>query len=67
MTAAIWSTPADQAALDFPATTLIRFFHNHHLLQVEGKPKWLTVEGGSYVLPTLRNSCPLTCAQEKVH
>ena len=47
MTAATWSTPADQAALDFPATTLIRFFHNHHLLQIEGKPKWLTVQGGS--------------------
>ncbi|WVQ99628.1 hypothetical protein IAU59_006765 [Kwoniella sp. CBS 9459] len=47
MTGAIWSTPADQAALDFPASTLIRFFHNHHLLQITGKPKWLTVEGGS--------------------
>ncbi|WVR06843.1 hypothetical protein IAU60_003879 [Kwoniella sp. DSM 27419] len=47
MTGAIWSTPADQAALDFPASTLIRFFHNHHLLQLTGKPKWLTVKGGS--------------------
>ncbi|WRT66575.1 uncharacterized protein IL334_003534 [Kwoniella shivajii] len=47
MTGAIWSTPADQAALDFPASTLIRFFHNHHLLQLTGKPKWLTVQGGS--------------------
>ncbi|KAK4688090.1 uncharacterized protein P7C73_g2028, partial [Tremellales sp. Uapishka_1] len=47
MTAAIWSTPADKAALDFPALTLIRFFHNHHLLQLTGKPKWLTVKGGS--------------------
>lgn len=50
MTGAIWSTPADKAALDFPATTLVRFFHNHHLLQLEGKPKWLTVQGGSSVL-----------------
>ncbi|RSH88935.1 hypothetical protein EHS25_002597 [Saitozyma podzolica] len=47
MTAAIWSTAADQAALDFPALTLIRFFHNHHLLQLTGKPKWLTVQGGA--------------------
>ncbi|ORX35688.1 hypothetical protein BD324DRAFT_631180 [Kockovaella imperatae] len=47
MTAAIWSTPADQAALDFPASTLIQFMHNHHLLQITGKPKWLTVKGGS--------------------
>jgi predicted NAD/FAD-binding protein len=47
MTGAIWSTPADKAALDFPAETLIRFFHNHHLLQLTGKPKWLTVKGGA--------------------
>ncbi|KAK1923361.1 hypothetical protein DB88DRAFT_490915 [Papiliotrema laurentii] len=47
MTGAIWSTPADQAALDFPASTLIRFFHNHHLLQLTGKPSWLTIKGGA--------------------
>ncbi|KAJ9101757.1 hypothetical protein QFC21_003096 [Naganishia friedmannii] len=47
MTAAIWSTPADKCALDFPARTLVRFFHNHHLMQVEGRPKWLTIKGGS--------------------
>ena len=49
MTGAIWSTPAYKAALDFPALTLVRFFHNHHLLQITGKPKWMTVKGGSYV------------------
>lgn len=48
MTAAIWSTPPDTCALDFPAHTLIRFMHNHHLLQVTGKPKWLTIPGGSH-------------------
>lgn len=42
-----WSTPADKCALDFPAKTLIRFFHNHHLMQVDGRPNWLTVAGGS--------------------
>ncbi|TFK67937.1 FAD/NAD(P)-binding domain-containing protein [Pluteus cervinus] len=47
MTAAIWSTPPDKCALDFPAHTLIQFMHNHHLLQVTGKPKWLTLHGGS--------------------
>ncbi|KAI0720581.1 FAD/NAD(P)-binding domain-containing protein [Cerioporus squamosus] len=47
MTAAIWSTPPDKCALDFPARTLIQFMHNHHLLQVTGKPKWLTLRGGS--------------------
>ncbi|KAI0339011.1 FAD/NAD-binding domain-containing protein [Trametopsis cervina] len=49
MTAAIWSTPADKCALDFPAKTLIRFLNNHHLLQLTGKPSWLTLRGGSRV------------------
>jgi len=26
----------------------IQFMHNHHLLQVLGKPSWLTIEGGSH-------------------
>ncbi|KAL6302846.1 FAD/NAD(P)-binding domain-containing protein [Sparassis latifolia] len=47
MTAAIWSTPPDKCALDFPARTLIQFMHNHHLLQIISKPAWLTLEGGS--------------------
>lgn len=47
MTAAIWSTPPDTAALDFPADTLIRFMHNHHLLQVGTRPNWLTVKNGA--------------------
>ncbi|PSR70462.1 hypothetical protein PHLCEN_2v13613 [Hermanssonia centrifuga] len=47
MTAAIWSTPPDKCALDFPAYTLIQFLNNHHLLQVTGKPSWLTLHGGS--------------------
>lgn len=47
MTAAIWSTPPDKAALDFPALTLIHFMHNHHLLQLVNRPKWLTIKGGS--------------------
>ncbi|THH11128.1 hypothetical protein EW146_g8150 [Bondarzewia mesenterica] len=47
MTAAVWSTPPDVCALDFPARTLIRFMHNHHLLQITGKPSWLTIKGGS--------------------
>ncbi|TBU48550.1 FAD/NAD(P)-binding domain-containing protein [Dichomitus squalens] len=49
MTAAIWSTPPDKCALDFPAKTLIQFMLNHHLLQITGKPKWLTLRGGRQV------------------
>ncbi len=43
MTAAVWSTPPDVCAIDFPAKTLIRFMYNHHLLQMTGKPSWLTI------------------------
>ncbi|KAJ7490728.1 FAD/NAD(P)-binding domain-containing protein [Mycena latifolia] len=49
MTACIWSTPPDKCAMDFPARTLIQFMNNHHLLQITGKPSWLTLEGGSRV------------------
>ncbi|RXW18171.1 hypothetical protein EST38_g7683 [Candolleomyces aberdarensis] len=48
MTAAIWSTPPGKCFLDFPARTLIQFMYNHHLLQIIGKPSWLTIEGGSH-------------------
>lgn len=48
MTAAIWSTPPDKAALDFPAFTLITFMHNHHLLHILDRPTWLTVKDGSH-------------------
>ncbi|KAG9303903.1 hypothetical protein G9A89_005813 [Geosiphon pyriformis] len=47
MTAAIWSTPIDKCALDFPIYTLIQFMHNHRLLQVLDRVQWLTVKDGS--------------------
>jgi predicted NAD/FAD-binding protein len=47
MTAAIWSTPADKCWQDFPAVTLIRFMHNHCLLQIFDRPVWRTIDGGS--------------------
>jgi len=46
VSAAIWSTPA-RGMLDFPARTFIEFFANHGLLQVNNRPKWRTVTGGS--------------------
>jgi predicted NAD/FAD-binding protein len=46
MTAAIWSTPA-RSMLDFPARTLIAFLANHGLLQINNRPRWRTVVGGS--------------------
>lgn len=46
MGASIWSTPT-QEMLNFPAHTFIQFCINHSLLQVEGRPQWKTVVGGS--------------------
>jgi len=46
MIGAIWSCPTSQM-LEFPIDTMIRFCHNHGLLQVQNRPQWLTVKGGS--------------------
>lgn len=46
MAASIWSCPK-ATMLEFPLRSFVRFCHNHHLLQVEGRPKWLTVRGGA--------------------
>ena len=43
---AIWSTPTEEV-LAFPAQALVRFFRNHHLMQLSGQHQWLTVKGGS--------------------
>lgn len=46
MVACIWSCPTAQM-LHFPIRTLIRFCHNHGLLQVSDRPQWWTVAGGA--------------------
>ncbi|MBW7832517.1 MAG: FAD-dependent oxidoreductase [Simplicispira suum] len=46
MLGCIWSCPTDQM-LKFPVATMIRFCHNHGLLQVANRPQWFTVAGGS--------------------
>ena len=46
MVSAIWSAPMADA-LDIPAATFARFFDNHGLLSLGGRPQWRTVEGGS--------------------
>lgn len=46
MAAAIWSTPANKI-LHFPAHTFLTFSLNHHLLQVNDRPVWRTIKGGS--------------------
>ncbi|CAN5119684.1 NAD(P)/FAD-dependent oxidoreductase [soil metagenome] len=44
--AAIWSSSSCQMA-DYPAAAFIRFYRNHRLLEVDLKPNWRTVAGGS--------------------
>ena len=67
MGAAIWST-SPARMLEFPAESLISFFDNHCLLQLD-RPKWRTVAGGSrtyvqaaaqYLGPRLRTDTPVT-------
>jgi predicted NAD/FAD-binding protein len=55
MIGCIWSCPTDQM-LRFPIGTMIRFCHNHGLIQMADRPQWHTVRGGSrhYVERMLR-------------
>jgi uncharacterized protein len=46
MLGCIWSCPTAQM-LQFPVATMIRFCHNHGLMQISNRPKWWTVTGGS--------------------
>lgn len=46
MIGCIWSCPTDQM-LRFPIATMIRFCHNHGLIQVADRPQWYTVRGGA--------------------
>ena len=50
MGSAVWSTPPEKMEA-FPATTLLRFWHNHGFLGLDTQHQWWTVCGGarSYV------------------
>lgn len=44
--AAIWSAPLEEIR-KYPAYAFVRFFENHGLLRLHGRPQWRTVDGGS--------------------
>jgi len=46
MSSAVWSTPPE-LMLEFPVTTLLRFFHNHGFLGLHTQHPWLTVVNGA--------------------
>jgi uncharacterized protein len=46
MVGSIWSSPRNDV-LDFELAMLLRFCHNHGLLQVTNRPQWMTVRGGA--------------------
>ena len=46
MASALWSSPSNRI-LAFPAKYLVRFMANHHMLQIDDRPEWRVVEGGS--------------------
>lgn len=46
MSSAVWSTPPDKME-NFPALTLLRFWHNHGFLGLSTQHPWRTVTGGS--------------------
>jgi uncharacterized protein len=68
--AAIWSASIE-AVRELPAASFIRFFENHGLLKIVGKPLWRTVVGGSrsYVerlTATLRPAARLGVAATRI-
>lgn len=67
MSGAVWSAPPLEM-LQFPATTLLRFFHNHGFLGLHTQHPWRTVRGGSRVYvdkliapfaDRIRRDCPV--------
>jgi predicted NAD/FAD-binding protein len=55
MGSAVWSAKPESMRT-FPLRFLVRFFHNHGFLQVDDRPQWLVIRGGSrsYVEPLMR-------------
>ncbi|CAG7846525.1 SubName: Full=Uncharacterized protein {ECO:0000313/EMBL:CCA70191.1} [Serendipita indica DSM 11827] len=49
LTAAIWSTSPNVCANDYTMQSVLRYLHNHHMLQIFGKPVWRTIAGGRHV------------------
>lgn len=55
MCAAIWSASLEQTKA-FPLTFFLQFFNNHGLLNINDRPQWYTIKGGSreYIAPLVK-------------
>lgn len=71
MGAAVWSAPLGQMAA-FPARSFVEFFNNHGMLNVNNRPQWRSIKGGSreYVkkltssfAKSIRLNSPVTAVQ----
>ena len=58
MASALWSSPA-ATVTRFPARYFVAFMHNHKMLQINRRPVWRTITGGSsqYVRAFERSFC----------
>lgn len=56
MCAAIWSASLEQTK-SFPLTFFLQFFNNHGLLNINHRPQWYTIKGGSreYIAPLVKD------------
>ena len=71
MASALWSSPS-ATILDFPAKYLVRFMDHHRMLQVDGRPQWRVVQGGSssYIdamKARWRVDVRLACPVQRIH
>ena len=70
MACALWSGPPERLK-QFPARYLAAFMDNHQMLQVDERPQWRTIEGGSnaYIeafLEMFRGTVRLNCPVRSV-
>ncbi|MCL6416040.1 FAD-dependent oxidoreductase [Aestuariirhabdus sp. Z084] len=70
MGAAIWSS-GREAMVNFPARFFLRFFNNHGLLNINDRPQWRVIEGGSsqYLDPLVKSfsdRIKLNCSIESI-
>jgi predicted NAD/FAD-binding protein len=68
MGSAIWSSNY-KTMMEFPAKFFIRFFDNHGMLNVNDRPQWLTITGGSvnYVQKLIASFVSKLKLNEKIH